>query len=400
MKAVILAAGEGKRMHPLTASQPKVMLPIANLPIIEHLLVELRSAGIRDFLFVVGYKAETVRSYFGDGSPWAVRIEYVNQRNQAGTGDALRMAESLVKGPFILANGDIIVQSKDISRLISRGGIGMTIAEVSDTTDLGVVEVSDDHVLAIHEKQAGAQSRLANSGVYLLNDSIFGLMATLRKSPRGEYELTDALQMMLEHNMAIFETRINNWLNLSYPWDLLTANESILSVLKPSIDGKIEPNAVINGPVSVGSGAVIRSGAYITGPVMIGHNCDIGPNCYIRPYTAIGDHCHIGNGVEVKNSIIMNGTKLPHLNYVGDSVIAENCNLGAGTVIANLRLDKANIFAGGINTGRRKFGAVIGAEVQIGINATINVGTIIGSHSYIGPGATVHGHLSPRSHVF
>jgi bifunctional UDP-N-acetylglucosamine pyrophosphorylase/glucosamine-1-phosphate N-acetyltransferase len=400
MKAVILAAGEGKRMHPLTVSQPKVMLPIANRPIVEHLMVELRDAGIDEFLFVVGYRAETVRSYFGDGHLWNVHIDYVNQRNQAGTGDALRMAESLVQGSFILANGDIIVRSPDISRLIARGGIGMTIAEVEDATDLGVVELSGGRVTSILEKVTGAQSRLANAGVYLFDSSIFGVMAALSKSPRGEYELTSALQMMIDRNLEIRETRVTSWLNISYPWDLLAANEAVLSSISPCREGTIEPYVVIKEPVVVGRGTVIRSGAYITGPALIGRNCDIGPNCYIRPGTVVGDGCHIGNGVEIKNSIIMFGTKVPHLSYVGDSVIAENCNLGAGSVIANLRFDKGNIRAAGSSTGRHKFGAVIGANVQIGINASINVGTVIGSESRIGPGANVHGTLAPRSRVF
>lgn len=386
-------------MSPLTASQPKVMLPIANRPIVEHLLIELKNAGISDFLFVVGYRAETVRRYFGDGKSRNIRIEYVNQRTQAGTGDALRMVEGLVHGPFVLANGDIIVRGSEIRQLINRGGTGMTIAEVSDTTDLGVVEVDKGLVISIIEKQAGTKSRLANAGVYLLTDGIFEVMSRLSKSPRGEYELTGALQLMLEQGLPIYETRISNWLNLSYPWDLLTANDSILSGLMPIREGLIESNVVIKEPVSIGKGTVIRSGAYIAGPVIIGQNCDIGPNCYLRPVTAIGDGCHIGNGVEIKNSIIMNGTKVPHLSYIGDSVVAENCNLGAGTTVANLRLDKRDIRVGGISTGRRKFGAVIGADVQTGINVSINVGTSIGNETHIGPGASVKGQIAPRSRV-
>src|SRR4030042_2811217 len=132
------------------------------------------------------------------------------------------------------------------------------------------------------------------------------------------------------------------WLDVSYPWDLLKANESLMSHLEGKIQGEIEPNAVLKGTVSVGKNTVVRSGSYIVGPVIIGDNCEIGPNCYIRPSTAVGDNCHIGASVEVKNSIIMRETKIPHHNYVGDSVIGERCNLGAGTKIANLRLDKNN----------------------------------------------------------
>ena len=157
---------------------------------------------------------------------------------------------------------------------------------------------------------------------------------------------------------------------------------------------------MLKGAVSIGKGTIVRSGTYIVGPVIIGSNCDIGPNCFIRASTAIGDNCHIGAAVEVKNSIIMSGSKVPHLNYVGDSVIGENCNLGAGTKVANLKLDKRNIFIDGKDTGRRKLGAIIGDNVQTGINSSINVGTLIGNNSFIGPGALAHGIISPGSKIF
>ena len=157
---------------------------------------------------------------------------------------------------------------------------------------------------------------------------------------------------------------------------------------------------IIKGAVSIGEGTVVRSGAYIVGPVVIGRGCDIGPNCCIRPSTSIGDNCHIGSAVEVKNSIVMNGTKIPHLNYVGDSVIGEGCNLGAGTIIANLRLDKKNITVGTVDTRMRKLGAIIGDRVETGINATINIGTVIGNNTFIGPGAFVKGVIAPDSKLF
>ena len=157
---------------------------------------------------------------------------------------------------------------------------------------------------------------------------------------------------------------------------------------------------VTKGAVSIGKNTAVRSGSYIIGPVIIGQDCDIGPNCYIRPGTSIGDNCHVGNAVEVKNSIIMRGSKIPHHNYVGDSVIGKGCNLGAGTKIANLRLDKKNITALNIDTRRRKLGAIIGDNVETGINTCINVGSIIGNNTHIGPGAMVSGVILPNSNIF
>jgi NDP-sugar pyrophosphorylase family protein len=179
----------------------------------------------------------------------------------------------------------------------------------------------------------------------------------------------------------------------------LTANETLMQTMESSLLGDIEPNAVIKGPLSLGKGSVIRSGSYIVGPVIIGENCDIGPHCFIRPSTAIGNNCHVGAAVELKNTILMSGSKIPHLSYVGDSIIGENCNLGAGTKIANLRLDKTNVVIGGKDTGRRKLGAILGDNVQTGINASINLGTLIGNNSLIGPGALVHGIVPPRSRI-
>jgi bifunctional UDP-N-acetylglucosamine pyrophosphorylase/glucosamine-1-phosphate N-acetyltransferase len=134
--------------------------------------------------------------------------------------------------------------------------------------------------------------------------------------------------------------------------------------------------------------------------VVIGRGCDIGPNSYIRPATAIGDGCRIGAFVEVKNSIIMEGTKIPHHNYVGDSVIGQGGNLGAGTKIANVRLDRKVISVAGIDTGRRKLGAILGDGVETGINASINTGSLIGNGVFIGPGTVAHGVVAPGSKVF
>ena len=220
------------------------------------------------------------------------------------------------------------------------------------------------------------------------------------KSPRGEYEITDSLQLLMDAGHDISYQEINYWLDLSYPWDLLSANESLLARIESQNLGEVEENVVMKGAVSIGKNTVVRSGAYIVGPVIIGEDCEIGPNCYIRPHTSIGDGCHIGAAVEVKNSIIMKGSKIPHHNYVGDSVIGEQCNLGAGTKIANLRLDKKNIQAAGIDTRRRKLGAIIGDSVETGINASINVGSMIGNNTFIGPGAVVSGVILPDSKIF
>jgi UDP-N-acetylglucosamine diphosphorylase/glucosamine-1-phosphate N-acetyltransferase len=399
VKAVILAAGEGNRMRPLTSSKPKVMLPIANKPILEHLLIEVREAGIKEFIFIVGYGDEQVRKYFGKGDGWGVAIDYSEQRKQMGTADALKMVGGMVEGNFLTINGDVVISRQDVSRLIKNDRNTMSIIEVKDPRGLGMVELAKEKVVKIYEKTQNPPTLMANAGMYLFTPEVFEAVERTGKSPRGEYEITDSLQLLMETEDGLHYQEIDSWLDLSYPWDLLRANESMLAGLEAQNLGEVEDNVVMKGPVAIGKNTVIRSGAYIVGPVIIGEDCEVGPNCYIRPSTAIADGCHIGAAVEVKNSVIMKGTKIPHHNYVGDSVIGEECNLGAGTKIANLRLDKADIRIAGIDSGRRKLGAIMGDRVETGINVSINVGSIIGNNTFIGPGAVVSGVIMPDSKI-
>jgi UDP-N-acetylglucosamine diphosphorylase/glucosamine-1-phosphate N-acetyltransferase len=400
LKAVILAAGEGHRMRPLTSNRPKVMLPIANKPIMEHLLVEVREAGIEDFVFIVGYCDAQVREYFGKGEKWGVRISYAEQRKQLGTADAIRMVGGMMDGNFLVINGDVVVSRNDIRRLIANENSTMSIIEVKDHRGLGMVEISKDKVVNIYEKTEKPPTSKANTGMYLFTLEIFDAISRTEKSPRGEYEITDSLRILVGSASGLDYLEMTSWLDLTYPWDLLRANESMLTEMTAQSLGDIEANVVIKGAVSTGRNTIIRSGAYIMGPVIIGENCEIGPNCFIRPSTAIGDGCHIGAATEIKNSIIMKGSNVPHLNYVGDSVIGEGCNLGAGTKIANLRLDKGDIRVAGIDTHRRKLGAIIGDHVETGINVSINVGSIIGNNTFIGPGAVASGVIAPDSKIF
>jgi bifunctional UDP-N-acetylglucosamine pyrophosphorylase/glucosamine-1-phosphate N-acetyltransferase len=406
VQAVILAAGEGTRMRPLTYTRPKVMLPVANRPILEHLMEELAKAGVDEVVLVVGYRDETIRNHFGE--EWnGIRIRYATQRRQLGTADALKSASHLLNDVFLMLNGDAIVGSDDIMAILKAGGESMVLAvrEVPNPQDFGVVVVENGRVKGILEKPEFPPSNLVNAGVYFFTRDILKYVGATRPSVRGEYEVTDSITTAIAEGVNFIPVEIHQWLDVGYPWDLLKANEYLLSRLSESrIEGEVEDGAVLKGPVIVGEGTVIRAGSYIIGPTVIGKNCTIGPNCFIRPNTAIADGCHIGAAVEIKNSIIMAGTKIPHHNYVGDSVIGEKCNFGAGTKIANLRLDRGEIYVSvkgrKIPTGRKKLGAIIGDNVQTGINASINVGAMIGNDVFIAPNALVDGYIEPNSKVF
>ncbi len=273
MKAVILAAGEGSRMRPLTHTRPKVMLPIANKPILEHLLIEASRAGISEFIFVVGYCDKQVRDYFGKGERWGVNIVYCKQRKQLGTADAIKMVEGLVDGNFLVLNGDIIISREDIARLAGNSDTTLSVIKVEDERGLGMVELYEGRVVHIYEKTENPPSKMANAGLYLFTPDIFGAIALTAKSPRGEYEITASLQVMMDSGQDISYREIDHWLDISYPWDLLSAKESLLAGIESQNLGEVEENVVMKGAVSVGKNTVIRSGSYIVGPVAIGQDC-------------------------------------------------------------------------------------------------------------------------------
>jgi len=390
MECVVLAAGEGKRMRPLTAKRPKVMLPLANRPMMEHLVLATRDAGIRDFIFVVGYGEREIRTHFTDGSRFGISITYAAQRHQQGTADAVRCVRDLVTGPFLLMNGDMILNNADIAEFIRCPAPCMGISTTDHPGDYGVVLVSDDRVISLEEKSPHPKSNLINAGVYLLSPEIFDLVDRVRPSARGELELTDALAGLIAAR-ELGAYRLPSWMDVGYPWDMLDANAILMEKKPGEVAGTIEDGVTLHGPVQIGEGSIIRSGTYIEGPCIIGNNCRIGPHAYIRGSTSIGDDCHIGHCTEIKNSIIMTGTKVPHFNYIGDSVIGSNCNFGAGTKGANLRHDHANVRVCGKDTHKKKFGAIVGDNVQFGINCSINVGAVIGSNAQFAPNSYIEG---------
>jgi bifunctional UDP-N-acetylglucosamine pyrophosphorylase/glucosamine-1-phosphate N-acetyltransferase len=301
-----------------------------------------------------------------------------------------------------MLNGDTIVSAKDIKKVITNGAnIALGVIEVRNPGDYDIVDIKEDKIEKIHKKMKySIQNLVKNAGVYSLDERIFEVLPKTDKSKRGEFELPDSLQLLIESGEAIFWKRIGYWIDVVYPWNLLTANDFLIEKVSPANRGELEENVMVEGNVSIGEGTVIKSGTYIEGPVFIGDNCVIGPNSYIRANTSIGDNCHIEYAVEVKNSVIMDNTKiLPH-NYIDDSVIGCRCNLGAGTKIANLRFDDAPVIAKGVDTGRRKLGAIISDGVKTGINACIDAGTIIGNNTLIGPGAFASGNIEKNSRIY
>jgi UDP-N-acetylglucosamine diphosphorylase/glucosamine-1-phosphate N-acetyltransferase len=402
MLAVILGAGEGTRMRPLTYSRPKVMLPVLGIPIIERIVNSCVEARLKRVIIVTGYKEEVIRAHFNEVQHGA-QIEYVTQDEQCGTADAINQVKDLVDERFLALNGDSLISPFTLKSLAETSqDLAVVIAakRVKEPINYGIIDVDGDAVLKIAEKPDQPVSDLANLGMYVFTPMIFDAIARIPKSARSEYEITDAIQLLIDQGYKVGYLNVKEeWIDVGRPWDLLYANKSLFQTLECKNEGIVEPFATIEGDVKIGRGSIVRNGAYITGPVIIGERCEIGPNCYIRPSTCIGNGVKIGNAVEVKNCIIMDDSRIGHLSYVGDSVIGQRCNFGAGTLVANLRFDEKPIKVAGVQTGRRKLGVIMGDDVHTGINSMINVGTSIGPGSIVGVGALAAGVYPPGSHI-
>ena len=403
MKAVVLAAGEGQRLRPLTYTRPKHMIQIAGKPLLEHLLATLKEAGFKDIVMIVNYKAERIKEYFGDGSKFSLKIEYVRQKEIRGTANAFGLAEKKVSGNFLAVYGDLLITSNAVNAALKlsekeKPAVTMTILHVERPEEYGVIKVDGNRVTGIVEKPSAevAAGNPINAGVYVFSPEIFETIKQTKDSPRGEQEITDSVRMLIEEKKKVVAAEISSeeWRDVGRTWDLLEANAHVLMKTKPKILGKVEENVHLANSVFVAEHARVRSGAYIEGPSYIGENSDIGPNCYIRPYTSIGRDVRIGNACEIKNCIIMDKTHVGHLSYVGDSVIGEDCNIGAGTITANLRLDvkpiKMVVRDELVDSGRAKLGVMIGDNVKTGVGALLMPGIKVGCNSWIGPNVIVN----------
>lgn len=393
MKAVLLAAGEGKRMRPLTSGRPKVLLPAGPEPLLGRLLRQLAAVDIRDITIVTHYKAEAVEKYVGDGARWSVRVHYAPQGAPRGTGHAVAAARPSDDEPFLILNGDVWLPEGALARIVEAGPGSLAAARVPNPSDYGVFETRGAKAVRVVEKSATPPSDLANAGVYHAPARFARLVHELKPSPRGELELTDALQVSFDEMGGWTVVEIADWLDVGRPWDLLAAAERALAEMPEERRGTVEPGATLKGKVIIAEGAIVKAGSYIEGPVYIGARAVVGPNCYLRPNTVLLEDTKVGNACEVKASLLMAGAHAAHLTYLGDSVLGERVNLGAGTLVANLRHDgktvKVTQEGQRVDTRRRKLGVVLGDDVHTGINTSLNVGVMLPAGDSTAPGEIV-----------
>lgn len=386
------------RLRPFTSTQPKVMVPLANRPLLEHVLLALKAASIRDIVLIVGYKHERVQDAMGNGKRLGIRIRYVAQKQQLGTAHALAEARQYVRGPTLVINGDILIDAKAIQDLLKNPQGEMSILCVSRP---GIQRLSlileKDRVQKIQPGAAISESDApVNTGVYLLTKEIFKDSGTLELSSRGEYELIDALQKAIDRGIDV-RARItgHEWHEIATPGDLLRVNGLAVdrvvrdskSPATPRRNGAamVEPGARIRGPVVIGSGTRIRAGSYIVGPVILGSRCDIGPYAVVLPSTSIGDGCILGPFTTVRNSILMDDVHVEPHAHMANAVIGHHVRIGAGSHLeAPGPLSKPEGESTGVDVG-----PLVGEGALIGDRVLVGAGHSLGSRCKVASGAVV-----------
>jgi UDP-N-acetylglucosamine diphosphorylase / glucose-1-phosphate thymidylyltransferase / UDP-N-acetylgalactosamine diphosphorylase / glucosamine-1-phosphate N-acetyltransferase / galactosamine-1-phosphate N-acetyltransferase len=350
MQAIILAAGEGVRVRPLTRSRPKAMIPVANRPIIEYVIDALIKNGIRDIVVVVGYRKEQVTRFLNGLD---VPIEVVVQEKQLGTAHALQCAESKIKGDFLVLPGDNYIDPQSIARIRDTSN-AILVKEHPSPSNFGVVLLKNGLVTDIVEKPEHSPSFMVSTGIYSLQKSFFSHI-------RGP-DITDAISGMIRAGVHIHAVPADDWQDAIFAWDLLKMNRRLLKNLPMAKEGTASRQTIIQGPVSIGKGTTIGPNTVVTGPVVIGNDCTIGPNCVILPNTSIGSRVTVEPFTVTGDTIIMDDTIIGSHTRIIDTVIGERCTLADHTSVSTAAglLDVEGCII------RSEFGAVLGDNITSG----------------------------------
>ena len=372
MQAVILAAGEGKRVRPLTHSRPKALIPVANRPIIEYVIDALIQNGIRDIIVVVGYRKEQVTRYLNS---LTVPVTVVVQDKQLGTAHALTCAKSKITGDFLVLPGDNYIDAGSIAK-IKNVKNAMLIKEHPNPSNFGVVQLADGYVTHIVEKPERSPGFMVSTGIYSLSPSFFQYIR--------ENNITDAISCMLEDNQKIHGVVADDWQDAIYPWDLLRMNARLLSHITPSREGTSSRNTTITGPVHIGKGTTIGPNTVIAGPVVIGNDCEIGPNCCIMPNTSIGARARIEPFCYIANALLMDDSSIGSHSRILDAVLGEGCVLADHITTCT----SASLMEIEGTVTKPEFGAILGDGVQAGAFTTFK-NCIVGNNTTVEDGNRV-----------
>ena len=339
MKGIILHGGHGTRLRPLTHTGPKQLLPIANKPMSQYALEDFRNAGIIDIGIIIGdVYPEKVKEYYGNGENFGVKITYIYQDKPKGISHAIKLCKDFVgNDKFIVYLGDNILRKglvdyKNKFESSSTDAL-ILLCKVNDPSRFGIAEIDSNSssIKKIIEKPSEPKSDLAVIGVYFLTPKIFGIIDKLKPSARGELEITEALQLLMDENNSIqYETVTGWWKDTGTPEDILHANQLVLDSIGKENQFVIDKDAEIKDNVVIGKNTEISSDSCVNGPVIIGTNCKIGSNVTLGPNVSVGDNSVLEN-CKVENSILMENCKITASVHLSNSIIANGSQIETNT---------------------------------------------------------------------
>ncbi len=335
--------------------------------------------------------------YFKTGSKFGVNIKYVEQTKPGIHGAVLSVEKELKElgeDTFLLMFGDIISRDELVQRTLNAfettGEMTAAVTLKGKLEDWGIASLNaNGQIENISTMEETIESDYILAGCFVLSTEVFKYLG---KNNRFDLSLKNMINDGHVINGAIWEME---WQDVGTPWDLLNANKIVLSrISKSSISPDVEISKInIMGPVIIEDGVRIENGVTLKGPLYIGKNAYVGNNSLIREYTSIGDNCVVGFGVETKNAIISDNSKVNRLAYIGDSIIGENVYINAGVITVNVKIPKQEIHVRmgdkKVSTGLIKFGAIIGHNAKIGANVTLHPGIKVGANSVIHPGINI-----------
>ncbi|MFC2022664.1 bifunctional sugar-1-phosphate nucleotidylyltransferase/acetyltransferase [Chloroflexota bacterium] len=372
-QAVILAAGEGQRLRPFTVNKPKAMLPIAGKPMLHYVIKALAENGIRNIVLVTGYRKEQVFDYLGSGEQLGVDINYVIQEQQLGTAHALLQAKEVTSTEFLVIPGDNLITAATIAQFTTIKPQAVLVKRVDNPTRYGVATIKAGVVRAITEKPEQAKARTINTGIYAFTNDIFDLI-------QAELDIPEVLNKMITQGYTINAMETGGpWLDVVYPWDILSLNDTVLRQIPAELGGTIESGVSLKGQVAVGKYTLIRSNSYIAGPVAIGDGCTIGPNVCILPATSIGNNVFLSPFTSIENCVIGNDVHIEPGCIIQNSVIDNGCSIGAQFTACS---GQTEIKIDG-DYHRVDIGAMIGESCRLANNVVAQPGVIVGNYSEI-----------------
>jgi len=334
MKGVILSGGQGTRLRPITHTGPKQLVPVANKPVIQYAIEDLHEAGITDIAVVLGEAGrEAVQAFLGDGSEFGVEITYIVQGSPLGLAHAVGCTRDFVGDEdFVVYLGDNMLDQPlgPVVEPFESGeyAAGVILREVDNPEQFGVATLDEfGDVVRIVEKPDVPETNLVVIGTYLFSPEVFDAIERVEPSERGELEITDAFQHLIDDDRPIASFRAEGWWkDTGKPEDILEANRLVLEDFEASLDGTVEAGAEVVGHVDLHETATIESGATVRGPVSIAAGTTIGDGTYVGPYTSIGSDSEVRQA-HVENTILVGETTITADETIVDSLV------GAGTTI-------------------------------------------------------------------